>query len=233
MLITTKHQDNLKTYDLLFYPNSLILGQGKLSKYVKVNPGCAIVSSNIKSYSYTSSSLYNCTIGSYTSIAAQVSFVGNHALDRLTTSPCTMHSEDDDLFANFKHKTPSDPTLFRGKVEIGHDVWIGSHVIIMPNVKIGNGAVIGAGAVVTKDVPDFAIQVGVPAKTKRMRFSDQWIERILGLKWWEHDWANLDVHWQNFEETLDEMEALLSKAPLISYNYVYVADQHNCQFRRI
>lgn len=71
------------------------------------------------------------------------------------------------------------------KVIIKNDVWIGANSVIMPGISIGNGAIIGAGAVVTKDVPDYAIVVGVPAKVIKYRFSPEIIEQLLLLKWWD------------------------------------------------
>ncbi len=73
------------------------------------------------------------------------------------------------------------------EVIIKNDVWIGANSVIMPGVTIGNGAIIGAGAVVTKDVPDYAIVVGVPAKIVKYRFEEDIIKRLLELKWWDLD----------------------------------------------
>ena len=73
------------------------------------------------------------------------------------------------------------------EVKINNDVWIGANAVIMPGVKIGNGAVIGAGSVVTKNVPDYAIVVGVPAKVIKYRFSEEIIKELLELKWWDWD----------------------------------------------
>jgi len=70
------------------------------------------------------------------------------------------------------------------RVVIGNDVWIGANSVIMPGIKIGNGAIIGAGAVVTKDIPDYAIVAGVPAKIIKYRFSQEIIEKLLQLEWW-------------------------------------------------
>jgi serine acetyltransferase len=70
-------------------------------------------------------------------------------------------------------------------IHIGHDVWIGARVFIRDGVKIGNGAVVAAGSVVVKDVPDYAIVGGVPAKIIRYRFSEEMIAELLNLKWWE------------------------------------------------
>lgn len=72
-------------------------------------------------------------------------------------------------------------------VIIKNDVWIGAHCVIMPGVTLGNGAIIGAGAVVTKDVPDYAIVAGVPAKIMKYRFPVDVIEQLLKYKWWDLD----------------------------------------------
>ena len=68
---------------------------------------------------------------------------------------------------------------------VGNDVWIGFEAVILAGVKIGDGAIIGARAVVTKDVPPYTIVGGVPAKTIRKRFSDEDIATLMELKWWD------------------------------------------------
>lgn len=92
------------------------------------------------------------------------------------------------------HK-PEPPT------QIGNDVWVGNGAIILRGIKVGDGAVIGAGAVVTKDVEPYTIVAGVPAKPLRKRFSDEIIVALLGLKWW--DW-NLDKIREKRELLLQE-----------------------------
>ena len=72
-------------------------------------------------------------------------------------------------------------------VEIGNDVWIGYGVTILAGVRIGDGAIVAAGAVVTKDVEPYAIVGGVPAKTIKYRFSEEEIEELLKLRWWDKD----------------------------------------------
>ncbi|WP_281040324.1 MULTISPECIES: CatB-related O-acetyltransferase [unclassified Mesorhizobium] len=72
----------------------------------------------------------------------------------------------------------------RGPIVVGHDVWIGARAIIMSGVTIGNGAVIGAGSVVTKDVPPYAIVAGSPARIIRYRFSPDVVDRIQASEWW-------------------------------------------------
>ena len=70
---------------------------------------------------------------------------------------------------------------------IGNDVWIGVGAIILRGVTIGNGAVIGANSVVTKDIPPYAVAVGSPARVVKYRFSEEKIKRLLEVKWWEYD----------------------------------------------
>lgn len=74
----------------------------------------------------------------------------------------------------------------KGDIVIGNDVWIGYEAVVMAGVTIGDGAIIGARAVVTKDVPPYTIVGGVPAREIRRRFSDDVIARLQELKWW--DW---------------------------------------------
>jgi len=74
--------------------------------------------------------------------------------------------------------------LSRGPVVIGNDVWLGSHALILSGVNIGDGAVVGAGAVVVKDIPPYAIVVGNPAKIIGYRFSEEIIMKLLEIKWW-------------------------------------------------
>lgn len=76
------------------------------------------------------------------------------------------------------------PTL-KEDIVIGNDVWIAQGVRVLPGVKIGDGAIIGAGAVVSRDVPPFAVIVGNPGKIARFRFSEEQIEKLLQIKWWE------------------------------------------------
>lgn len=73
------------------------------------------------------------------------------------------------------------------EIYIGNDVWIGQRAMVMGGVRIGNGAVVGAGAVVTKDVPPYTIVGGVPAKIIRYRFSDKVVKKLQSSKWWDYD----------------------------------------------
>ena len=106
---------------------------------------------------------------------------GNHRIDWFTTYPFGHIHES--TFPKIKrdHGHPST----KGDVVIGNDVWIATNAVIMSGVKIGDGAVIGAYSIVTKDVPPYTIVAGNPAKQIRKRFSDEVINKLLELKWWD------------------------------------------------
>jgi virginiamycin A acetyltransferase len=79
-----------------------------------------------------------------------------------------------------------DLSITKGEIVIGNACWIGDNVIILPGVKVGNGVVIGAASVVTKEIPDYAIAAGNPAKVIRYRFSENVIQELGSIQWW--DW---------------------------------------------
>jgi acetyltransferase-like isoleucine patch superfamily enzyme len=125
-------------------------------------------------------------VGCFCSISKGVTIFlgGNHRTDWITTYPFSVFRE------SAKH-IKGHPAS-RGDVIIGHDVWIGAGATILSGVRIGNGAVIGALAVVTRDVPPYSIVGGNPAKVVRMRFSVEDISILQSLEWWSWDDAKLD-----------------------------------------
>lgn len=90
-------------------------------------------------------------------------------------------------------------------VRIGNDVWIGARAIILDGVSIGDGAIVGAGAVVTRDVPDYAVVGGVPAKVLRYRFAPEEIDFLSGFRWWDKDVAWLSEHALRFHNIRELM----------------------------
>lgn len=123
-------------------------------------------------------------IGGFCSIGTGAAFMmaGNqgHRHDWITSFPF-FYMDEEPAFHEAVNGYQS-----AGDTVIGNDVWIGSEVIIMPGIKVGDGAVIGTRALVTKDVEPYAVVGGNPAKLIRKRFSEQDIEMLLEMKWW--DW---------------------------------------------
>ena len=128
------------------------------------------------------------SIGSFCSIARNVSIgTGSHPLTALTTHSMVhreCYTENGDIGIAPEHRIEFEQTR---PVTIGHDVWIGLNAVIMDGVTIGNGAVIGTHAVVTKDVPPYAIVVGLPAKVLRYRFDEDTIARLQKSRWFDRD----------------------------------------------
>ncbi|RWD71652.1 CatB-related O-acetyltransferase [Mesorhizobium sp.] len=139
-----------------------------------------------KTYGLDFSNVFHATeqspvsVGSYCSIAAGVLFIaaGEHPTSLVTTYPFTDFGRRSDGFG-------------KGPIKVGNDVWIGSRAIILSGVTIGDGAVVGAGSVVTKDVAPYAIVAGNPAKRIRQRFTPDIVDGLLAIKWW--DWNDDEI----------------------------------------
>ena len=133
-------------------------------------------------------------IGKFCAIAKGVEFMmngANHRTASVTTYPFNI------MGGGWEAASPAPSELrFKGDTVVGNDVWIGQGALILPGVHIGDGAIIAANAVVTKDVPPYTVVGGNPARQLKKRFSDELIAYLLELKWW--DWparkifANLD-----------------------------------------
>lgn len=121
-------------------------------------------------------------IGSFCSIANEVAIFGGgeHHIDWVTTFPIRI-AFGDPLAGKDGHPTS------KGITRIGNDVWIGFRSIVLSGVTIGDGAVLGAGTVVTSDVPPYAVVAGNPAKIIRYRFAEDVIQKLLKIRWWEWD----------------------------------------------
>ena len=122
-------------------------------------------------------------IGKFCSIACGAKFLfnsANHTMRSLSTYPFPIFYEE------WEHGIWADKAWDnKGNIVIGNDVWVGYEAVILAGVTIGDGAIIGARAVVTKDVPPYTIVGGVPAKPIRKRFSDDTINELLSMRWWD------------------------------------------------
>lgn len=170
----------------------------------KVYPRALVCGSSLGLGSYVGpdSRLIKCNVGRYCSIGPEVLVLaGRHPLDeRISTHPAfysTMKQGgftyvDQQNFEEFNF-CDEDKKFF---VEVGSDAWIGARVTILGGVRIGDGAIVAAGSLVTKDVEDFSVVGGVPAKQLRYRFDAERRQEILNDPWWEKDEAwirsNLD-----------------------------------------
>lgn len=125
-------------------------------------------------------------VGKFCSIACGAKFLftsANHTMRSLSTYTFPIFFEEWGLGV----KNITDAWDNKGDITIGNDVWIGYEAVILSGVTVGDGAVIGARAVVTKDVPPYTIVGGVPAKPIRRRFNEETIGRLLALHWWDWD----------------------------------------------
>ncbi|MEN9221003.1 MAG: Vat family streptogramin A O-acetyltransferase [Thermostichus sp. BF3_bins_97] len=124
-------------------------------------------------------------IGKFCAIARGVTFImngANHAIAGFSSFPFF-------IFGNGWEGSEPPPAAFpfKGDTLIGNDVWIGYEATLLPGVKVGDGAIIGAKAVVSRDVPPYAIVAGNPARVLRQRFSEEVIQELLQIAWWNWD----------------------------------------------
>lgn len=142
------------------------------------------------------------SVGKYTSIASNVSILlgANHKRGLLTTYPRSLMNKN----------ISQEETNERGDVTIGSDVWVGHGVTIIGPAVIGDGAIIGASALVLGDVPPYAVVGGVPAKVIKYRFDEEKIQKLLSVKWWDKNEEEIVA----LENTLysSDVESLFNKA---------------------
>lgn len=177
-----------------------------LAEHVRLERNNQIVYSNIGRYSYTGANtvIKNAMVGKFNSISWNVSIGGNtHDLNHITTHSFLVYPKWN-MGGNGNWKSASEIC------EIGNDVWIGSGATILRKVSVGNGAVVGAGSVVTKDIPPYAIVVGNPARVIRMRCEDKWIERLEKIQWWDFPEYVIKDNFDLFQAdlTIDVIERL-------------------------
>jgi phosphonate metabolism protein (transferase hexapeptide repeat family) len=171
----------------------------------------AFSDSELGDYSYVErhAEVIYAKIGKFCAIATNARINAlEHPLERVSQHKITYRANEYFLGA----KLDSEFRARRqGKlVETGHDVWIGHGAIVKPGVKIGHGAVVAAGAIVTRDVPAYAIVVGVPAKFMRWRFEPKISARIISLAWW--DWEH-----DRLADVIEDMRLLSAEAFLEKY----------------
>jgi phosphonate metabolism protein (transferase hexapeptide repeat family) len=176
-----------------FVDPSASLTDATLGAYTEVGARTKLLEVELGDYSYVvnDSDIAYTTIGKFTSIAAMTRInPGNHPMERASQSHFSYRASgyfegerDEEAFFAWRRAQ---------HVSIGHDVWIGHAAIVLPGRTIGNGAVVGAGSVVTKDIPAYAVAVGNPARVVRKRFAEDIAARLEWLSWW--DWPHDLLH---------------------------------------
>jgi virginiamycin A acetyltransferase len=149
--------------------NSIIVGQAEIGNYTSINGP----------HSFIMAKHNNVKIGNYTSIAHNVSILEySHNLHSLSTSL---------LNKKITGRSSIEDTCSKGEINIGSDVWIGAGAVVLSGTRVGNGAVIGANSVLTKDVPDYAVVAGNPADIIKYRFERDAIQELLEVGWYNYD----------------------------------------------
>jgi acetyltransferase-like isoleucine patch superfamily enzyme len=154
-----------------------------MERQVVIYPRTWLSEVRFGSFSYVNeqSLMRSVEVGRFTSIGPHfLCGYGEHPSHLVSTSPVfySTRNQCGTSFADRDHFAEASAT------SIGHDVWVGTRVFVRDGVRIGNGAIIAAGAVVVRDVPDYAIVGGVPARVIRFRFSDEAIREMLEIEWW-------------------------------------------------
>jgi acetyltransferase-like isoleucine patch superfamily enzyme len=167
--------------------NTTIDENSRIEADCHILESCTINNSIIRKYSYVGkrSIVQNATIGSFCSIANDVFIgLGTHPTDYFTTSPLLYRRNN-----TFKLKLVEKDLDFKeySPIVIQDDVWIGASAIVLDGVTIGQGAVVAAGSVVTKDVPPYAIVGGIPAKILKYRFGEDHVQYLLSSGWTKKD----------------------------------------------
>ncbi|POR40696.1 DapH/DapD/GlmU-related protein [Methylobacterium sp. V23] len=165
---------------------------GRLGRYTEVGARTRLRETSLDDYSYIveDGQADDTTIGKFCSIASHVRInPGNHPMERASQSHITYRASaywpgeaDEAAFFARRRALP---------VSIGHDVWIGHGAVILPGRRIGTGAVVGAGTILTRDVAPYTIVVGNPGRVVRRRFPEAIAERLQALAWWDWDHARL------------------------------------------
>ena len=171
----------------------------KFGIYNTLYPEAHLSNVTIGDYSYvgSASQVSYATIGKFTCIGPNVRVgLGKHPSRNFVSIHPAFYSTLCQAQITFSSSTTFEEFA---PINIGNDVWIGAHAIILDGISIGDGAIVGAGSVVTKNVPAYAVVGGVPAKVLRYRFDSSEIDYLLQFKWWDRDSEWLKTHVLDFQ----------------------------------
>jgi virginiamycin A acetyltransferase len=182
------------------------ISETKIEESVKLYKPYHLHKSYIGSFSYISqnANISMTSIGKFCSIGPNfLSGWGIHPTSGLSTSPMFYST----LKQNGTTLSSNDKIEERKIINIGNDVFIGANVIVLDGVTIGDGAIIGAGAIVSKNIPPYGIAVGSPIQIIRFRFTDNQINKLLKIKWWNFNEEQL----KDIERLFFEVDKFISK----------------------
>ncbi len=157
--------------------------------YTRISKGCSLIFTEVGKF---------CSFGIGVQLGA-----GRHPIHMAATSQLFYNANS--LKNDWVHPITYDQNL---PIKVGNDVWIGSEALIMGGVTIGDGAVIGARSLVTKDIPPYAIAVGMPARVIKYRFEPEVIARLLEIRWWDFSEEEIHKHIGFFREQEITLEVL-------------------------
>ncbi|MFW5900174.1 MAG: DapH/DapD/GlmU-related protein [Halodesulfurarchaeum sp.] len=176
------------------------ISESELGAWTEIRRNCRLNESTLGDYTYLMErvQLDYTTIGKFGNVASEARLgPTNHPIDRPTAHHFTYRAEMYDLGED-------DASVFEWRadqpVTVGHDVWIGHAATVLPGVEISNGAVVAAGAVVTRDVDPYMIVAGVPAEPIRRRFPEETAARIEATEWWHWDHDELAERLDSFRD---------------------------------
>jgi virginiamycin A acetyltransferase len=188
---------------------SYISSTAKIGRHCRLLPRVHIGNGvQLGDYSYVNKGTYILSgqLGKFCSIAPSVQIgMPEHPVNYLSTSPHMYGSRDG---GGSILGLPPVWDDYQSPPSIGNDVWVGGNAIILQGVNVGHGAIIAAGAVVTKDVEPYTVVGGVPAKVLRARFSDCVVEHLLTWKWWDLPIDELKTYSQYFQSSIISLESL-------------------------
>ena len=198
----------LKNQNITFCNKVLINKNTQFEGFNSINNNSELTDSYIGlgSYIANNSILRKTKIGRFCSIGDYVrTGLGKHPTKNFVSTHPAFFSLQTPAGFTFTQKQLYNEHDFADKDEkyfviIGNDVWIGNNVLIMDGVSIGDGAIIAAGTIITKDVDPYTIVGGVPAKPIRKRFTDEQIDKLLDIKWWDWSFNKLSENFKEFDK---------------------------------
>lgn len=226
-VFTAAKAADLSEFGLMIEPGTT-LGPGLVyERAVQIIGTACVRNCQLGAFTYVSGdlgvALFGTRIGRFSSIGGTLG-APEHPTDWLSTHPFAFMRPAllprFDKVPEFVSWAPDGREQYRFPQKtltvIGHDCWTAANSVVRRGLTVGHGAIIGAGAIVTKDVPPYAIMAGAPARLLRFRFPEKTIERLLQLEWWRYDISPFkhSINFSNIEQALDVIGQLKADGKL-------------------